>query len=260
MTAPTVAIVTGAARGIGAATARALAAAGFELVLVDAVRDDERLGYPLATEADLQAVADEVGAHTVVGDAADNAVLTSAVEAACRAGQLTAAVAAAGVISGEGAAWDVNDDAWTVLHETNVLAVQRLASATIPTMLDHPEPRSGRFIAIGSPIAHKATPRLAAYAASKAAAESYVRSLAADLAATGITANTVLPGSTNTALLDHSATVYDLESTDAFREHHLIDRLLDPNEVAHVIAWLCRDASSAITGASIPVDGGFSAR
>lgn len=260
MSVSAVAIVTGAARGIGAATARALAAAGLELVLVDVASDDKRLGYPLATETDLQGVAEELGANTVVGDAADKAVLASAVEAANEAGQLTAAVAAAGVIAGEGAAWDVSDDAWAVLHETNVVAVQRLASATIPTMLDHPIPRSGRFIAIGSPIAHKATPMLAAYAATKAAAESYVRSLAADLAGTGITANTVLPGSTATPLLDHSATFYDLETPEEFGIHHLVDRLIEPDEVASAIAWLCSDAASAITGASIPIDGGFSAR
>lgn len=255
-----VAIVTGAARGIGAATARALAAAGHDLVLVDRSQDDERLAYPLATEADLRSVADEIDATYVVGDASETAVVDAAIDAANRLGPVRIVVAAAGVIAGEGPAWQVDDHQWSALHDTNITAVRRLAAAAIPRMLESLEPRSGRFVVIGSPIAHKATPRLAAYAASKAAVESYVRSLAADLAGTGITANTVLPGSTSTTLLDHSATVYDLDSADAFREHHLIDRLIDPDEVAQAIAWLCTDAASGITGASIPVDGGFSAR
>ncbi len=255
-----VAIVTGAARGIGAATARALSEAGFELVLIDRAQDNARLDYSLATKAEFEAITDELSAYAVVGDAADPDVLAAAVAAATQIGQLTVVVAAAGVIAGEGRAWEVGDGAWNVMQSTNVDAVRRLAAAAIPRMLDQAEPRSGRFIAIGSPIAHKATPLLAGYAATKAATQTYVLSLAADLAGTGITANTVLPGSTATPLLDHSAKVYDLDSAEDFREHHLVDRLIQPEEVASAIVWLCSDAAGGVTGASIPVDGGFSAR
>ncbi len=233
-----VAIVTGAARGIGAATARALADAGHGVVLVDRCEDDSRLGYPLATPDDLAAVADECGGHatarTVIGNADDAETLSIAVEVAAELGDLCFAIAA-GVIAGEGPAWEVSDEAWQVLDSTNVSATRKLAAITIPVMLARPRPRFGRFIAIGSPIAHKATPRLAAYAASKAAVESYVKSLAADLAATDITANTIIPGSTDTNLLHHSAEVYDLESPGEFVQHHLIDRLVEPAEIGAAI-------------------------
>lgn len=255
-----VAIITGAARGIGAATAIALAEVGHDIVLIDRCGPDPRLGYALATEEELNEIAKRTGGTPIIGNAADPAVLDRAKAAAESLGSIEIAVAAAGVIAGEGPAWELSNDAWQALEETNITAVRRLAAATIPAMLDRPRPRFGRFIAIGSPIAHKATPRLAAYAASKAAVESYVRSLAADLAGTDITANIVLPGSTDTGLLAHSATVYDLDSPERFAEHHLVDRLISPDEVAATITWLCGSGANAITGAAIAVDGGFSAR
>lgn len=255
-----VAIITGSARGIGAATAIALANAGHQLVLVDRCQDDPRLDYKLGTEAELREVARMANAEVVIGNAADEAVISEAVEKATALGGVDIAIAAAGVIAGEGAAWEVTSEDWDVLDETNISAVRVLAAATIPSMLERPRPRSGRFIALGSPIAHRATPRLAAYAASKAAVESFVKSLAVDLAGTDITANTIVPGSTDTRLLTHSASVYDLKSSADFVEHHIVDRLIQPEEVAALIAFVCSEKASAITGASLTVDGGMSAR
>lgn len=255
-----VAIITGAARGIGAATAVALAEAGHHLVLIDQCADDPRLSYALGTREELEAVAEQTQAEVVVGNAADESVVREAVTAADEFGGVDIAIAAAGVIAGEGPAWEVTAEAWSLLDETNINAVRVLAAATIPLMLTRPRPRFGRFIALGSPIAWRATPRLAAYAASKAAVESFVKSMAADLAGTDITANTVLPGSTNTELLQHSASVYDLAEATDFVEHHVIDRLVEPEEVAASIAFLCSEHASAITGASFAIDGGMSAR
>ena len=61
-------------------------------------------------------------------------------------------------------------------------------------------------------------------------------------------------------MLDASAAVYDLPDTGDFRRHHLIERTLDPHEVASLIVWLCGPSSSAVTGAILPADGGFTAR
>jgi NAD(P)-dependent dehydrogenase (short-subunit alcohol dehydrogenase family) len=98
---------------------------------------------------------------------------------------------------------------------------------------------------------------LAAYGAAKAGVAGLVRGLAADLAGTGITANAVCPGSTDTAMLVESARLYDLEGTAPFAGHQSVGRLLAPEEVAAALVWLAGEASSALTGAVIPVDGGL---
>jgi NAD(P)-dependent dehydrogenase (short-subunit alcohol dehydrogenase family) len=88
---------------------------------------------------------------------------------------------------------------------------------------------------------------------------SYIRALAADLAGTGVTANIVCPGSTRGVMLDASAAIYSLVDADTFAGQALLRRLLEPDEVAAAIAWLCSPASGALTGAVIPVDAGLSA-
>jgi NAD(P)-dependent dehydrogenase (short-subunit alcohol dehydrogenase family) len=114
-------------------------------------------------------------------------------------------------------------------------------------------------VAIASTAGVLGLPRLSAYSASKHAVIGFVRSLAADLAGSGITANAVCPGSTRGPMLDASAAVYDLPSTDEFATHHLVQRLLEPAEPAALIAWLCGSTSSGLTGAVLPVDGGMTA-
>ena len=256
-----VAIVTGAARGIGAAVADALYAAGHNIVVVDRCFDDPRIDYALGTEAQLQEVAERCNAAMVIGDVVDASTSQEAVSIAIdRFGGVDIAVAAAGVMAGTVAAWNVSDEAWQVLFDTNVTGTLQLARVVIPAMLDRDRPRHGRFIGMSSAIALKATPNLAAYAASKAAVLSFVRSMAADLADTGITANVVQPGSTDTTLLERSALVYGLPDVADFSQHHLSQRLIEPGEVAAAMAWLCSPAAGAITGTVIPVDGGMAAR
>jgi NAD(P)-dependent dehydrogenase (short-subunit alcohol dehydrogenase family) len=84
-----------------------------------------------------------------------------------------------------------------------------------------------------------------------------VRTLAADLRGTSVTANVVNPGSTDTAILAATADIYDLASASEFAQHAYLGRLLEPYEVAATVAFLCSAAASGITGAIVPVDGGF---
>src|SRR5215469_15225303 len=102
-------------------------------------------------------------------------------------------------------------------------------------------------------------PRLAAYSAAKAAVLAYVRALAADLAGTGVTANVVCPGSTRGVMLEASAAVYDLPSAESFAGQALLRRLLEPDDVAAAITWLCSPDAGGLTGAVVPVDAGLSA-
>ncbi len=256
-----VALITGAARGIGAAAAEALAAQGWSLVLVDLCGNDPAVGYPLANREELEASAQLCGGEAVVGDVRSAADLARAVDVAVeRFGGLDAAVGVAGVLIAAGRAWEMPDEHWHTVLDTNLTGTFNLARAAVPALLARPAPRSGRFVAVSSAAALKATPRLAAYSASKAGVIGLVRGLAADLADTGITANAVLPGSTETMLLSHSAEIYGIDDPTRFADHHVDHRIIRPDEVAAVVAWLCSEASGALTGAAVPADGGMTAR
>jgi SDR family mycofactocin-dependent oxidoreductase len=260
-----VAIITGAARGIGAATATRLAAAGWRLVLFDRVADDPDLPYRLARPGDLDAVVAACGgpesAVGYIGDVRDQAALDQAVRMAVeRFGGLDAAVAVAGGIAGGAEAWRTTDETWTAMLSINLEGTWRLARAAVPALLERPEPRQGRFVAVASAGGSVGLYLLAAYTAAKHGVVGFVRSLAAELAPYGITANAVAPGSTEGAMLDASATVYGIEGAEEFSRHHMLLRLLSPNEPAALISWLCGPDSSGVTGAVLPVDAGMTAR
>jgi len=99
---------------------------------------------------------------------------------------------------------------------------------------------------------------LAAYSAAKAGVEGFVRGLAADLHGSGVTANAVAPGSTDTSILVESARLYGLAGAPAFAAQQPIERLIEPAEIAAMVAWLMGEGGAAVTGATLPVDGGLS--
>jgi len=255
-----VAVVTGAARGIGAATVDLLVGAGWQVVAVDVCADDPALSYALGTAEELEAVASRHEGLVVaeIGDVRQRADMDRAVATAVgHFGRLDAAVAVAGVVVGGGPVWEMTDEGWDVLFGVNVTGVRHLVDAAVPVLLGAPGPRSGRIVAVASAAGTQGLRRLAAYSASKHAVIGLIKGLAADLAGTGITANAVSPGSTRTAILDASAAIYDLASPEVFASQQLLERLLEPSEVAAMIAWLCSQASSAVTGAALAVDAGM---
>src|ERR1700753_782205 len=214
---PRVALVTGAARGIGAATVATLAEAGWRGLAVDCVTDDPDLPYALGTPAELEQVAAGAGANvaTFQADVRDVDALARAVAAAeDRWGHLDAALAVAGVIARGVPAWE-------------------------------------------APAATRGLPMLSAYCAAKAGVAGFIRALGTELRDSGVTANAVSPGSTATPILDESARLYGLPSAGSFAAQQPLGRLLDPAEVAAVLAFLAGDGASAMTGAVIPVDGGL---
>lgn len=260
-----VGLITGAARGMGAATARRLADAGWRLVLVDRCADDPALAYPLARPEDLEAVATACGgperAVAVTADVRDQAALDGAARlAADRFGGLDAAVAAAGALAGGEEAWKTSDEGWDTMIGVNLEGVWRLARAAVPHLLERPAPRQGRFVAVSSAGGSVGLPLLSSYAAAKHGVIGLVRSLAAELGPHGVTANAVAPGSTRTAMLDATAGVYQLGDPDEFAVHHLLPRLLEADEPAALISWLCTVEASGITGAVLPVDAGMTSR
>jgi SDR family mycofactocin-dependent oxidoreductase len=256
------AIVTGAARGIGAAIVRKLAWSGWAVVALDIADSDASYGYPFASKEDLAetlaSFPDTDRVLSVVADARDPDAVSAAVALAVeKFGDLQAAVAAAGLIAGGEPVWRTDDAHWSALFDINVGAVRQLARASIPVMLRHPSPRHGRFIAVASAAGHRGLPGLGAYCAAKHACVGFVRGLAADLRGTGITANVVSPGSTETVMLSRTAELYKLDGLDDFARQALVERLLSPDEIAAAVAWLCSLESSALTGSVVSADGGL---
>jgi SDR family mycofactocin-dependent oxidoreductase len=261
-----VAVVTGAARGIGAATVCGLAADGWSVVAVDRAEDDPRIPYPLGSRRqldDLVTRADALGGGpgSVVAHVADttdaDALAVSVGLAEDRFGGLDAVVAVAGVIAGGTPLWEMPAEQLEAVLSVDLGGVVTAARVGIPALLRRPAPRQGRFLAVASAAATRGLPMLAAYGAAKAGVAGLVRGLAADLAGTGITANAVCPGSTDTAMLVESARLYGLEGTAPFADQQAVRRLLTPEEVAAALVWLAGGAASALTGAVIPVDGGL---
>jgi SDR family mycofactocin-dependent oxidoreductase len=261
-----VALVTGAARGIGAATVEGLAAAGWRVVALDRCSDDARLPYALGSSAELEAVVARAGEAAgdaarvtpFVGDATDPAALAGAVAVAERDyGGLDAVVAAAGVIAGGVPLWEMPPQQEQAVIEGNLRTVLAAARVGIPALLRRAEPRDGRFIAIASAAATRGVPKLAAYCAAKAGVVGLVRALAAELRGTGVTANAINPGSTRTAILEESARLYNLPSAESFAVQQPLERLLEPSEVAAMVVWLAGPAGSGVTGAALAMDGGL---
>lgn len=260
-----VAVVTGAARGIGAATVHRLIGNGYAVLAIDIAADDPALPYSLGTRAELEAVVSAACAQpdagtgiAVVADVRDDNAIASAIEQAEQTwGGVDVAIAAAGAIAGGVPQWEMPIPAERAMIEVNLGGTLALARASIPAMLKRPTPRSGRFLAVSSAGAQRGLPMIAAYCAAKAGVEGLVRALAVELGDTGITANAVSPGSTNTPILRESARLYDLADTSEFANQQPMQRLIEPDEVAHVLTILASQANSAMTGAVVPVDAGM---
>ena len=256
-----VALVTGAARGIGAATTRELARAGWSVVALDCAIDDPAIPYPLGTRSELDAVVAAAGPRClgVVADVRDvDALARAVILAETQFGGLDAAIACAAVIAGGASQWDIDPTAERAVLDVDLGGVLNLARVAMPALLRRPAPRSGRFLAVASAAATRGLPQLAAYSAAKAGVAGLVRSLAVELADSGVTANAVSPGSTDTAMLTESARLYGLDSVHEFTDHQPQRRLIQPAEVAAVLAFLSGPLSSAVTGAVVPVDAGLS--
>ncbi|MCU1588041.1 MAG: family mycofactocin-dependent oxidoreductase [Frankiales bacterium] len=253
-----VALVTGAARGIGAATVRTLADDGWAVVATDRCADDPRLPYALGTREELDALSRPGQVITLPADTCMRDELAAAVAAAeLDFGGLDAMIAVAGVVAGGVPVWEQSEDELVAVLEIDLYGVLTAARVAIPALLRRPAPRTGRFIAVSSAAATIGLPLLTAYGAAKAGVSGAVRGLAAELRGTGITANAVSPGSTRTLILEESARLYGLPDVEQFARQQAIERLIEPEEVATLIAWLAGPSSAAVSGADLPVDGGF---
>jgi SDR family mycofactocin-dependent oxidoreductase len=254
------AIVTGAARGIGAATVDALVGQGINVVAVDVCRDEPSIPYRLGSQAELDHVVARHGERALglVGDVRRPSDMALAVETAVEHfGSLDVVVAAAGLIAGGVPLWELAPQAADAVFDVCFHGTKNLFVAAIPHVLSAAE-QGGRLIAVSSVAGTQGMFHLTDYVAAKHAVIGLVRGLAQDLASSGVTVNAVCPGSTDTSILAASAALYDLDDPAVFAAQQPIGRLIRPEEVAAAICFLTTSSASAITGVALPVDGGMS--
>jgi 3-hydroxybutyrate dehydrogenase len=239
------ALVTGGGRGIGAACARSLAAAGAKVIVCG------------RTEADLEAVAKEIGGVAIVCDIADRAATDRMMREL--PGRVDVLVNNAGVA--ESASLEkTTDDLWDRIIELDATAPFRLTRALVPAMV---KAGWGRVVNIASNAGVSGYGYSAAYCAAKHAMVGWTRALAIDLARTGVTINALCPGWVRTKMaqeaVDRIAAKTGRSADDARATLEGMSpqrRMIEPEEVAYSAVMLCADAARGIHGQTMIIDGG----
>jgi NAD(P)-dependent dehydrogenase (short-subunit alcohol dehydrogenase family) len=246
-----VAIVTGAASGIGAASARLFAAEGAKLVLVD--QDTVGLGQ---VAADIEARGGQ--ALTIPADVSSDQQAREGVAGVMEKwGRIDVLLTAAGASTG-GTVDTIEEAAWDRTFAINVKGTYLWIHYAIAPMI---AARSGAIVTIGSQLAQSSPGKNAAYIASKGAIASLTKTMAVDHAAQGIRVNALMPGVIDTPMPAKSLKRYaDPEAMRAFwKLRHPMGRIGQPEEVAKAALFLACDDSSFVTGTLLFVDGGWTA-
>ena len=240
--------VTGAGSGIGRACAQRLAAEGAFVVVSD--RDGD------AARATLDRIA-AVNALALVADVADEGSVAQAVAAGAEAaGGLDAVVTCAGVLQ-SAATHETSLDLWDLVLRVNLTGTFVAVRQCLPHLL---AAGGGAVVTIGSVASVVAGGYAACYDASKGGVLQFTRAVAAEYAERGVRANCVCPGGVKTGLKATSAQVTGpLQSPNEKWADAPMGRYADPAELAAVVAFLCSDDSSFMTGAAVMVDGGLTA-
>jgi SDR family mycofactocin-dependent oxidoreductase len=261
-----VVLITGAARGQGRSHAIRLAEEGADIIGVDVCRDLPALDYPLASPEDLAETArlvEKTGQRmvTAVVDVRDVDSLREAVDAGVEElGRLDVAVANAGVCSVR--RWDeVTPDLWDTVISVNLTGVWNTCQAALPHLVTA---GGGSLILISSAAGLKAPPFFTPYAAAKHGLVGIMRSLANELASRRVRVNSIHPTGVDTPMLVGTAGLEALLAEDPelgplFRNALPVE-VIAPADVSHAVLYLASDESRSVTGSTLAVDAGISAR
>ncbi|MBW3667823.1 MAG: SDR family oxidoreductase [Actinobacteria bacterium] len=236
----TAAIVTGGASGVGRSTVEILVGRGVPVVAVDRRWPDD-------------SAADDV--VRITGDVCDAGTWKEAVDAAQERGGLSKLVINAARLA-VGSVLDVADDELRQVFEVNVFAAALALRSCLPVMIDQ---GGGAVVGVASTDAVFAEQGLAAYCASKGALLQLMRCVAVDHARQGIRANVVCPGAIDTPFFrQHVDAAPDPEAFLRVKtERHPSGRILQPEDVAEVVAFLLSDAAIGMNGTPVMIDGGL---
>jgi len=242
-----VAVVTGAASGMGLAVARRLADLGHRVALLDL--DAAAVHQAAAT---LQSAGTQALGAAV--DVADRATVDEAVRTVrSELGPVEIIVTSAGVDEFTSFT-DITAESWNRVLAVNLTGTFHCLQAVIPDMLDA---RWGRIVTISSSSAQSGAARMAHYVASKGGVIGLTKALAKEYAAHGITVNTVPPGFIDTPMARRAEAAGDLPSIEAIAARTPVRRAGTPDDIAAACAFLCSDEAGYITGQQINVNGGW---
>ncbi|EOM77487.1 mycofactocin-coupled SDR family oxidoreductase [Rhodococcus rhodnii] len=257
-----VAFVTGAARGQGRSEAVRFAEEGADLIVLDACTDFASTSYPGATEDDLAEtvrLVEKVGGriHAGTADVRDfDAVDAVLAEGAERFGGPDFVVANAGICS-SALSWEIGLDQWKETIDVNLTGVFHTAKAAIPRMIEHG--RGGSIVFTSSLSGLKGTPFTGHYVASKHAVTGLAKTMANELGEHRIRVNTVHPAGVESGMdMSDMGPLLDRfqHTLSPIYMNTLPYTILQPEDVAAVVAWLCSDDARYTTGAAVPVDFG----
>jgi 3-oxoacyl-[acyl-carrier protein] reductase len=238
-----VAIVTGAATGIGYGIARRLGADGARLVMVDV---DGSMGEQSASEL----AARGVDCRLEVGDVAEPETAQRAAKQAIDAwGRIDILVNNAGIGGANGNIWELPIDEMDRVYRTNLRGVYSFCHTVIPRMLERDY---GRIVNIASIAGKEGNPRMVPYSATKAAVIGLTKSVGKELARTGVRVNCVTPAVVQTRILEE----FTPEQVQYMVDRIPMGRTGEIDEIAALVAWLASPECSFSTGAVFDISGG----